>query len=340
MSDQPRVILHLGASKCGTTSFQVFLNSHREELLARKILVPDCARGNINHKGLGAYVGIGQQLTRYAELHNLTQDNLDQFEAYFESKLLEEVGECDPQTVLMSYEGLFRFNDAQISKLMGLIHKISKDVHVIAVLRRHDRWAVSSYNTRLVGHGTASKDQLTNDEGRPHGFNYGQRLSQWEKYVGRKNMTVFAFEDHEDILVPYLAAIDYTPDKIEAGRQNVGISAYGQEVLRYYNEIRVRDGIKAGDQRLMRQALKVILPTGHPTLPAAADVADHLKAFEADRDHLRGNWLSPNSKFFDDLKVYPERRTEIIVTDAELADWVEKAKNVSPQEVLRIRSGY
>jgi hypothetical protein len=331
MSTKRRVVLHLGASKCGTTSFQAFLLHHDDQLRAKGILRPRSTLGRINDLGLGAYVGIQEKLGAYMSAHNLSRDDLGTFETDFERRLLEEVAESDPETVIFSFEGLLRFKQAQVEKLMGLIYKISTEVHAITVLRRHDRWAVSSYNTRLVSHGTASRDQLSNDAGHPHGIRFAQQLALWESYVPRERFTVFAYEDHHDVLLPYMDAIDFCPAVVGTGRHNIGISAYGQEVLRKYNEIRQRDGIPSENQIHMRRCLKAILPKGKPILPSAADVERHKKVFATDRDQLTGNYLRADSQFFDDLTVYPEKRTEIDVSEAEVADWVEKAAQVHPE---------
>jgi hypothetical protein len=89
----------------------------------------------------------------------------------------------------------------------------------------------------------------------------------------------------------------------------------------------------------MRRALKAILPIGAPILPAVVDVETHLKVFEADRARLKGTYLDEQSRFFDDLNVYPDTRTEIAVSNAELADWVEKASRVDRNHIRQIRGG-
>lgn len=339
MFKKRRVVLHLGASKCGTTSFQVFLRHHDSQLRARGVLRPRCAMGHINDLALGAYVGILRKLEVYATANNLSPGSLETFETDFERRLLEEVEECDPDTVIFSYEGLLRFNLFQLEKLMELIHKISTEVHAIVVVRRHDRWAVSSYNTRLVAHGTAERDQLVNNSGNPHGINFAHQLALWETYVPRDRFKVFAYEDHPDILVPCMDAIKFHPAVVGTVRQNIGISAYGQEVLRKYNEIRVRDGIASESQTDIRRGLKAILPTGKPNLPSAADVERHKKAFEADREQLKGNYLPADSRFFDDFTVYPGKRSEIEVSEAEVADWVEKARRLPSSTIAQVVGG-
>ncbi|MFW2541776.1 hypothetical protein ACN2XU_03970 [Primorskyibacter sp. 2E107] len=341
MSTLPKIIVHLGSSKCGTTSFQSFLRHHREEMLEQGILKPLSTMGLINDLGLGAYLGVKANLRRYLEVQGLEPLSHDVFQQAFEARLLEEIAQNAPTKIVFSFEGLLPRPQDDVDTIMALFRRISPDITILVSLRRHDRWAVSSYNTRLVGHGTTMKDQLTNEQGRPHGMLYTRLLGHWERHVGRENMTVFAFEDYEDVLDPYRAAIGFEPRAPWNQRQNLGISALGQEVLRRHNETAAQvDTATEREKKILRRALKAILPTGAPRLPSAAAVAEHLKVFAEDREALRGSYLPAESRFFEDIRPYPETPEKITVSDAEVADWVARARTLSHDDIMRVRSGF
>ena len=322
----PRILLHLGASKCGTTSLQGFLGDHDAALRAQGILRPNIMRVGINDAAAGAFMGMPPQIERFMRWHGLQGVDASHIDAMIEEAFLREIEEDNPHTVLLTFEGFLPRSLRQIEKLMGLLAKVSTDISTITAVRRHDRWAISSYNTRLVGHGTATRNMLLHDSGQRHGIRYCQQLDAWRQATGASKTKVFAFEDFDDILVPYLEAIGFAAETRAAPVRNKGLSAYSQEVLRRYNEITRDKGLDVAMFRNTRHRLKAVLPRGEPMLPSAQDVAAHLGHFEADIDQLRGSYLPETSKFFSDLKPYPETCQAIRVPDSEIGEWVQKAE--------------
>lgn len=353
MTRDKRIILHLGASKCGTTSLQGFLSEQDEAMRAQGILRPACLRSGYNDAIIGAYMGMPPKVQNYMRLKNLDPSQRDTIQSAIAADLLQEVEASACETVLLTFEGFLPRSEEQIEQLMQLLHQISSDVSAIVALRRHDRWAVSSYNTRLVGQGTATADMLMKDRGdhrqnpQPHGIHYAQALKFWGNAVGQDNLTAFAFEDHDNVLVPYLNAIGFRSETKIGPIRNQGLSAYGQEVIRRVNEWH-RDETgpdpvapeTARDRKTLRRALKAILPRGTPKRPSAAQVKEHRAYFAGDLEAMRGTYLSADSQFFEDLTPYPETATHVDVSDDEVMDWVVKADALTKAEFRKSRFSY
>lgn len=335
---KPIVFLHLGSTKCGSTSLQYFLNSHYDALRAHGILVPKAARGQINHLGLALYSGRMNKWRQYAAFQGLSEILPEDFDSYLETQLDREIQLNAPKQIVFSFEGLFRWREPEIAKLMSLLRQFSDNIQAVVTLRRHDRWAVSSYNTRLVGHGTTCANQLLRDDGKPHGINCAHQLGLWGAHIPRDQLTVLAFDDHDDILHAHLNALRMGQfAKPLSPRKNLSISAFGQSLILRYNQLRNAEGVAPETERGFRLKLKFVLPTGAPLRPSQEQVRQHLEYFEEDRELLRQSFLPSSSRFFQDLVDYPKKPDKIDISDDELAGWISKAKNVDNHVLLQKR---
>lgn len=324
----PRILLHLGHSKCGSTTFQEMLVLHREQFSEAGFLIPETSKVNASDKGLAAYVGLGPCLNHYCRKHKLSPEVMANFDSYFKNQLVAEIENSNAHTVVFSHEGLFPRSRESIEKLMGLLGQISQDIHALVVLRRQDRWAMSSYNTRLTGHGTSTRDVLKN-RGRLHGLKYANKLSTWLEALGPDALTVVAFEDYQDILDPFTEFLGFRPYPFHTQRHNLGMSAYSQEVMRVFNEIQERQGMPASTQGKTRRLLRKILPTGKPFRPSAQQIEDYLAYFSEDHEQLKGQYLPSESKFFSEAEPFPEEANIEKVSEEEVFAWLEKLSSES-----------
>ena len=158
------------------------MRENNDRLEAQGFLWPKCVRMGYNDAGVGAYIGAAKHVHRYGKHNPSAAGNVP---SHIENALLKEIEESQCQTIVFSWEGLLPRRVEQIEGLMALFHKITPQVSAFAAIRRHDRWAVSSYNTRLVGHGTMIKNMLVKDRGpkgrvgAPHGIRYASAFKNW-----------------------------------------------------------------------------------------------------------------------------------------------------------------
>lgn len=136
-----RFILHSGTPKTGTSSLQVFLDSHRGCLLRHGVLYPDVA----------LYISqpISQPKHQWL-IDALMTDNYQQFQANMELCLSQ--AQEDTHTIILSTEGLFNhWWDISLNAKKALSSMLNRyDVQVVVFFREPLEFAYSRYRQFLV----------------------------------------------------------------------------------------------------------------------------------------------------------------------------------------------
>ena len=128
----PRLYLHIGINKTGTSAIQRYLSSHRAELERARVLYPVTGRAGEAHYGLSRALGFahGKPAVNAQELERLR------------GALLEEVQTADAEALIVSSEDfVLRGDVARVQEFFSAF-----DCRVVVYLRRHDHWWLSSYN--------------------------------------------------------------------------------------------------------------------------------------------------------------------------------------------------
>ncbi len=131
MSASPRLFLHIGHPKTGTTSIQVFLFSHRNELQRYGIYVPQA--GLVD----GAHHGLTENYFSVRRLPSQTSDHL--------SNLRSELSRIHFPTVVLSSEAFIQENPKRLASLF----RPRFEVFVIYYIRRQDLAVQSVYAQRV-----------------------------------------------------------------------------------------------------------------------------------------------------------------------------------------------
>jgi hypothetical protein len=133
---KPKLLLHIGHSKTGTTALQQYLAGHAQELLSHGYLYPTRGSVRVNHLTLPA----GFVTPEYNSYHRQIYHN--DFSAYqrdfrrFWELLGNDIRRYSPHTVIISAEQLFRdFSDISRLPLSELLGQYFSDVQVIAYIR-------------------------------------------------------------------------------------------------------------------------------------------------------------------------------------------------------------
>jgi hypothetical protein len=128
---RPRLYIHIGHPKTGTTSIQTFLLDNREALKKAGILVPHAGVVQGGHHGLTRnWYGVRAREDRSAEMKDA---------------LLREIREARLPAAVISSEGFIQENPAELARLFGE----AVDVTVIYYIRRQDWVAESVYAQRV-----------------------------------------------------------------------------------------------------------------------------------------------------------------------------------------------
>ncbi|MCK7597354.1 WcbI family polysaccharide biosynthesis putative acetyltransferase [Microbulbifer sp. CAU 1566] len=120
-----KLILHIGQSKTGTTSFQSFCFKHRKALLAEGTLYPEAGLLYTHHRSLALhYKG-------------------EQRDEALVQQLKQEIAAVDCERVLISCES---FEDLGVSQAQELLNDFSDmDVSIVCTLRNRLEWVQSMY---------------------------------------------------------------------------------------------------------------------------------------------------------------------------------------------------
>jgi len=123
--NRKKLVLHIGQSKTGTTSFQSFCFKHRKALLAEGTLYPEVGLHYTHHRTLARHYK-GEQ----------RDDALVQ-------RLKQEIAATDCEKVLLSCESFEDLSFAQASELLEDFSEL--DISVVCTLRNRVDWVQSMY---------------------------------------------------------------------------------------------------------------------------------------------------------------------------------------------------
>ena len=194
----PKLILHIGTHKTGTTSVQRFLAANREQLRAQGLYYPSTDVGGrftdqyAHHLIAHAIANTGESLGR------TDQDARAFFDAVRESTAEGEtvVISAEPmyRHVLRDEEGLSRGRRAYIRAVREAIGDF--DVTVYAMVRRQDLFLESLYSEQIMVRPFAEDvDHFLSVRARQ--ADYAARLAEWGAEFGQDRIKVRPYERSE-----------------------------------------------------------------------------------------------------------------------------------------------
>ena len=202
MSQQKKTLyLHIGTHKTGTTSIQMALHTHSEELFSRGIYYPPL-NNFFNHHDLPVYLQ--------------SADGEQKIKNWFDG-IVSTVNTQPVNSVIVSSEAFYVYrliqlisNNAfypyvvitkesykeKLIKLRSLIPELF-DVKVVIYLRRQDHFLESAYYQMVKGHGAYSGSTDDALEGLSVYLDYNFLLGLWSEVFGRDNIIVRVYEKQQ-----------------------------------------------------------------------------------------------------------------------------------------------
>ena len=321
-----RIVLHIGQEKCGSKSIQWGLETNKSALAAHGISTPGTPKAGHYDMGLHAYAGDPQYFNAFRDIQKIDSPSIELFQSDFRKRLLAEAPTLNASTLVLSFEGLVHLSRAGIKRLTDLLYELTSQLDVFCVVRRQDRVATSSYTTRLVNSGYTATSLLYHAQGHPAALDSFKHLENWAKYVGRENMHVIAYEDHDNVVLPFLEFLGVPADEVKLPpRLNSALSARSQEIIRQFNQAYASRPEWQPLVPSVRDTMRHSLPGGIPRLPSQADVDTFLKRFERSNQKLMDRYLSKDSQFNKHDEPLPEADHIPDVSLEEVNEWVSKA---------------
>jgi len=191
----PRINLHIGYNKTGSSSIQAMLASNRQRLASANLHYPETGLLNNAH-----YV-FSSLILGYPQLKIPNPSSLEKF---FEELVDETCQLADDDEIVLSSEYMCCSNDSHIAIVSSWLGQAfpNSPVRIIVYLRPHDEWFTSCFNQteKIYNHGIGSQyDPNVYSyaisclaSGFPSS-NYLGVIDLWAKYFGIENVVVRSF---------------------------------------------------------------------------------------------------------------------------------------------------
>jgi hypothetical protein len=205
----PKVILHIGMNKTGSSAIQTYLHSNRARLRDYGLLWPETGLGT-KGQGEGYHYGLSTALGFTASRDSAAKaaDPGD-----LRASLDAEIAACNPKTVVISSE--FFVLRRPTASLAAFFNGL--DTRVVVYLRRHDSWWPSLYAQAIK---TANQPPWDRDfvSYRDHvlklqqqHFRFGDLLEAMADVFGQDRLLVCPYEKQQlkpDLVTSFLHRID------------------------------------------------------------------------------------------------------------------------------------
>ncbi|WP_319781515.1 hypothetical protein [Oceanisphaera sp. IT1-181] len=199
---KPRIFIHIGMNKTGTSALQSYLLSVKGDLLNSEILYPETGLIGSAHYSLSASLGFcnpSVDPTWIKEQKKLKKS--------FQSEINKKI-----DTVIISSE------DFLLNKPISTVLDFFKgfDIKVIVYLRRHDHWWLSAYAQAVKmkhlppwNQGPQGFINFNRRRNKSYG-DYRHLVDRWAKAIGKTNVIVRPYEREQnqpDLKADFLRAI-------------------------------------------------------------------------------------------------------------------------------------
>lgn len=278
---RPRLILHIGSQKTGSTAIQSALDNHPESLAASGLRFARAGRKHIAHQRLYQAILSGRPRPAFLELRRELKAHPD-------------------ATLILSCEMFLAPGIAPVfARFLG--PDLCARTQVIAYLRRQDHFLEALYKQHLKN-GRVTGTIQSYLKGRIDRLLYSPTLAQYDAAFGHKNLCVIPYEraDFPDAngVADFAARIgwqDVPPEALGSGEVNASLS------LPYCHALGARADLPAPTRRALIRAL-IADPTGHST--ANNDVlsdrprADILRLLARENTLIRDRWCPDRTALF------------------------------------------
>lgn len=191
---KPKIFLHIGMDKTGTTAIQQFFHGNRDELINHGLLYPQTGSQGIAHYGLSQVLGFyhgKKKASEESEFKELARE------------FKHELEKSNAHTVLFSSEFFMISKPVQSIEMIRLFFS-AYDIKIIIYLRRHDSWWESVYNQAVKtvtnppwGRGFEHFINFQKKRN-PRRGNYRLLIDTWANVFGKENIIVRPYESQQN----------------------------------------------------------------------------------------------------------------------------------------------
>ena len=279
---KPRLILHLGLSKTGTTTIQTFLRRNPAALSAAGVFYPKVGADNPDHPSFRPTLlrpDLGEEINHEALALEITRRGSAGSEATFDTPLwsiaFRQIEQSRAHTAILSYENFFsRAEQFRFDVLAPRLRDF--EISGIIYLRRQEDWAASLYGQLIRGRVRFAKsftDFVARSQLRPA---YSTVLDVVKDHIPLDRLIIGRFEDAAvtGLLADFLDRTGLTPDLLTpAGDQramNSSLPHWANLFLLQCNRTALDDEAFLDARRALTTS---VTRSGRPSLRPGLDVA-------------------------------------------------------------------
>lgn len=320
LEKQPKLILHIGTEKTGSTSIQEFLHLNRKKLQKQGVAYLKSI-GYKNHKHLAmAYVSEDKAIEPI-DGHHL---DLPQQRKAWKEKLLnsfkEEVNSLGEHInkVVISSEHFSSILESveEIEALNDLFSNHFSSISIIVYLRRQDLIAVSRRSTAYLAGYSSKQSDFEELEPIPF-YNYYNLLNNWEKAMPGALIIPRVFEESELIdnsLISDFAmssGIELTTDFIQPKVLNVSLTKSAMDAALFFDFMVEKGIVGTKDDSIKEFRLQMLekINQKHPgpsKKPSQVVAKKFLVQYKSINHKIAQKWFVKSKLFSDDFSMYPE----------------------------------
>ncbi|TRD22433.1 hypothetical protein [Palleronia caenipelagi] len=278
----PRLIIHIGSQKTGSTSIQTFLTQVEDKLAAKGINYVSAARGPAAHNKL-AY-----------------KRDTDNFPRLMR-RLVREVQGAPDQTHIISAEMLFSPRMAS-SLTEFLPADLREETRIVGYIRRQDKFLEAMYK-QVSKTGRFRGTPADYRRKRQNALNYSATFDAYANGFGRENVVVLPYEPksfpNKNVLfhvAPYLELGEIDPADLPEKFSNITLSREVSEllgVIANHTDIDIAELIRV----IIRNESEGAFYSGDSYSPAEQrEIVDH---YVEDNEYIRATYRPDLDQLFD-----------------------------------------
>jgi hypothetical protein len=303
----PKLHLHIGCEKTGTTSVQRFLRANRELLAQNAILYPH-APGEENQMALAvaAQSEFGPLRKKIFQLRSWPE--VEEFRVKLRDGLRSELEARPYDRVFMSGEHCSSrlVTHEEVAWLRDFLHEFFDDMTIVVYIRRQDDFLLSTYSTDVKG-GAVHPLRVPDGDLAQRRYNYWELLSRWADVFGRERIICRKYERGSlkggDIIQDFLDAIGLDADLAYTHPRhlNESLDAECLEFLRLLNRHIPRltnEGVNKTRGNIV--SLLLNLPQGPLLTLPAAELAAFMSRFRESNARVAAEYFGGMKENSDD----------------------------------------
>jgi len=307
-----KLFVHIGTHKTGTTSLQVFLDKHQDDLLAQDFFYPK----------IGWYHHAQHMLAFH--LQNVYPAHMPKPEDNIWEQLNEIIESNNCNKVILSSEEFSVIDKSAIEKLKNYLKNF--EVKIIVYLRSQVSLFESMYNQQVKDWKSPRKEPinffLTMPELIYQKFNYLENLKNWAEFFGKENIIVEVYKDYSTIdSFSNIVGIDKSKINNSASTIDVNksISLKSLEIMRLSKHLIKDEDIR---KKLFFLSTSLFSPFKNESLLAMEEKISFMEIYSNSNEELKNLFL-PN---IDNLFLTSEfdKNVKIDLTRKDLFEIIEK----------------